>query len=108
MILTGWTTGWSEDAVTWSGQPNLATLANGAVVNSVASNFLLVCTWFQPLRSASSAIDHHAVQCFKLHKGSGCSMRAAAALWGDEPARPNNRVLCATYAGLGSVIIYGA
>ena len=44
LILTGWTTGWSESAVTWSGQPNLATLSNGAVVNSVASNFLLVRT----------------------------------------------------------------
>ena len=30
--------------MTWSGQPNLATLANGAVVNSIASNFLLVRT----------------------------------------------------------------
>ncbi len=44
LMPTGWTTGWSESAVTWSGQPNLATLANGAVVNSVASNFLLVRT----------------------------------------------------------------
>ena len=57
MSLTGWTTGWSESAVTWSGQPNLATLANGAVVNSVASNFLLVCPWFQLLRSACKISD---------------------------------------------------